>query len=222
MKLILILLFLAVASVAAPAPSSAWLVYKWGNNGQYRPYDASGVGGDVATFSFPQTGHNVAYPAFLTTTVDSSVLGDLTGQTITATIDLSVTGNPQFRFGGQGVWNLGSAPANTRLFISTSSAPYSNAGYTACPSCYWWSAVAWVQISATTGTATLQDTFDPSHWSNANGQSGSSLPAEFAAAIANVHQIGLSYGGGSFYDVGIAITNGTGTATFHLATFQSQ
>lgn len=213
------LILSALSVLAAPFPSSPFVLYKWGNSGQYKPYAAFGSGGDVATFSFPQTGNNVAYPAFLTTTTVSDHLGNLTGQTISATLTLAVTGNPGFRFGGQGVWNFGSLPANTRLFISTSSAPYSNAGYNACPSCYWWSGVAWTQISATTGTATLQDTFDPSHWSNANGQSGSSMPTEFANAIANVRQIGLAYGGGSFYDVGIAITNGTGTAIFHLMDF---
>jgi hypothetical protein len=222
MKVLLLLLVSATLLWAAPPPSSTWVLYKWGNSGKYNPYSTTNITGTLASFNFPQTGNNVAYPAFLTTTTDSSVLGDLTGQTITASIDLGVTGNPQFRYGGQGSWNLGGTPANTRLFISTSSAPYSNAGYTACPSCYWWSAAAWVQISATTGAATLQDTFDPSHWSNAQGQLGSSLPAEFATAISNVRQIGLSYGGGSFYDVGIAVTNGTGMATFHLISYDAQ
>lgn len=215
-------LLFALCAHAGQPPSSPWVLYKWGNSGKYNPYNAPGSGGDLSTFNFPATGNNVAYPAFLTTTTATNDLGDLSGKTITASFNLETTGNPGFRFGGQGVWNFGSLPANTRLFISTSSAPYSNAGYTACPSCYWWSTVAWVQISSGVPSAILQDTFDPSHWSNAQGQSGSSLPTEFAAAIANVHQIGLAYGGGSFYDCGIAITNGTGAATFHLLSFDVQ
>lgn len=222
MKLILFILLLATVGIAAPPPSSTWILYKWGNSGKYNPSNTTNTTGTIASFNFPQTGNNVAYPAFLTTTSDTNLLGNLTGKTISGTIQLDVTSNPQFRYGGQGQWNFGNTPANTRLFISTSAAPYSNPGYKACPSCYWWSAYTWVQVSSTTGTATLQDTFDPSRWSNANGQLGSSLPAEFADAIANVHQIGLAYGGGSFYDVGIAITNGTGAATLHLITFQQQ
>lgn len=222
MKLILFILFCAICCVAAPPPSSTWVLYKWGNSGKYNPSSTTNATGTLASFSFPQTGNNVAYPAFLTTTTDTNLLGNLTGKTISGTIRLDVTSNPQFRYGGQGQWNLGSAPANTRLFISTSSAPYSNSGYKACPSCYWFNAAVSVQIKATTGTATLQDTLDPSRWSNANGQLGSSVPSEFTNAIANVRQIGLSYGGGSFYDVGIAITNGTGIATFQLLTFSAQ
>lgn len=223
---LLFLLFLFLSSLfvcgAAPFPSSDFVLYKWHSSGQYRPYDASSAGGDIATFSFPQTGRNVAYPAFLTTTTVTNVLGNLTGQTVSATLTLTTTGNPGFRYGGQGVWNFGSLPAHTRLFFSTSSASYSSAGYKACPSCYWWSTTAWVALNASTGTATISDVLDPSHWSNANGQPGSSLPAEFSAAIANVQQIGVAYGGGSFYDVGVAITNGTGTATFHLISFEAQ
>lgn len=224
MKALLLLFAFCLSLNAAPQPTSPWIVYSFAGSGPkgYKPSNATGVGGDLATFSFPKTGNNVAYPAFLTTTTVTNHLGNLTGQTISATLSLTTTGSPGFRYGGQGTWNLGTLPANTRLFISTSAAAYSNPGYTACPSCYWWSGTAWTQISATTGKVTLTGVFNPTNWSNAKGKSGSSLLSEFTNAVANVRQIGFSYGGGSFYDVGIAVTNGTGTATFHLLSFDVQ
>lgn len=217
-----LLLWIACHARGGQPPSSPWIVYKWGNSGQYRPFSAAGVGGDIATFPFPSTGNNVAYPALLTTTTVSEYLGNLSGQTVSATLSVTATGNPDFVWGGLlSGWNTCCLPANTRLFISTSAAAYSNSGYTACPSCYWWATSAWVEI-APTGAVTISALLDPSLWSNAQGQLGTSEPTAFANAVANVRQIGLSYGGGSFYDVGIAVLNGSGTATFHLLSFSAQ
>lgn len=201
------------------APSSPWVLYKWGNSGQYRAYDAAGVGSDLATFVVPKTGNNAAYSAFLTTATEHT--GDLTGKTISATINLTVISTPDFVWGGLlSGWNTTGLPAHARLFISSNPEPYSNARYHDCPSCYWWSSPGWVELSVSTGTATISDILDPAHWSNANGVLGSTVPTEFAAAAANVQQIGLAFGGGSFYDVGIAILNVQGdSATFHLTSF---
>lgn len=203
------------------APSSPWVLYKWGNSGQYRAYDAAGVGSDLATFVVPKTGNNAAYSAFLTTTTINDHLGNLTGNTISATINLSVINTPDFVWGGLlSGWNTTGLPAHARLFISSSASAYSNPAYTACPSCYWWSGPGWAELSMSTGTATISDILDPARWSNANGVSGSTVPSEFAAAASDVRQIGLAFGGGSFYDVGIAILNVTGdSATFHLTNF---
>lgn len=199
------------------------MLYKWGNSGQYKPNSAPGAGGDLSTFTFPLSGNNAAYAALLTTTTVGDVLGNLTGQTVTATVSVTVTGDPDFVWGGLlSGWNPTGLPAHARLFITSSAAAYSNPGYKACPSCYWWSGPAWVEISPLTGTVGISDTFDPSHWSNANGQSGTSLPPEFAAVVANVRQIGLAFGGGTFYDVGVAVLNGTGGGTFHLQNFTAE
>lgn len=223
---ILCLLLMSVLPACAPPPQSQspWVLYKWGNSGQYKPYSAAGQNGDLATFTIPVHSQNAAYAAFLTTTTITNHLGNLAGQSITATLSITFTGTPEFVWGGLlSGWNPTGLPAHARLFISSSSGPYSNAGYTACPSCYWWSGPAWVELSAATGTTTISDTFDPSHWTNANGQSGTSVPVEFANVVANVRQIGLAYGGGSFYDVGVAILNQSGdSATFHLLAFDTQ
>lgn len=71
---------------------------------------------------------------------------------------------------------------------------------------------------------TLTDTFDPAHWSDAFGHSAAdpNYTAAFLAAIANVQQIGVSFGGGCFFDVGIAVLPNTGTAVFHLISYDVQ
>lgn len=221
--LVLLLAFLFCSAAHARGrprlsqPASPWLVYKWGNGGHYRPF--STVDG---TFTFPIAGNNVAYPAFLTTTTIAEHLGALTGQTVSATITVTTTGNPDFVWGGLlSGWNTCCLPANVRLFISSSAVAYSNSGYKACPSCYWWSANAWLEVSPS-GNTTITAALVPSQWSNAIGQSGSSQPVAFANAVANVRQIGLAFGGGSFYDVGVAIQGSGSTAAFHLIAFNVQ
>jgi hypothetical protein len=43
--------------------------------------------------------------------------------------------------------------------------------------------------------------------------------AAFYDAVANVHQIGLAFGGGCFYDVGVGVAKGGARADFHLKDF---
>jgi hypothetical protein len=231
MKKILALLLLSVAALrgAPPGPSSPWLLYSWASNGNYNPSSAFGSGGDVSTFSFPTARRNAAFPAFLTTAVDSAVLGDLTGKSITATVGLTTTGNPVFCYGGNtpwSSWNTCPVPANTRLYISTNPAAYDLQDATLHESDYWWSSgpSAVATIDANTGTVVLTDTFDPTHWSNAQGHSAAdpAYTAAFQAAVANVRQIGVGFGGGCFFDVGIAVLPNTGTAVFHLINFSVQ
>lgn len=231
-KLILALVLTASTLLAPPPnppPNTPWVLYSWANNGNYVPSSAPAQPGDISTFSFPVAKRNVAFPSFLTTTVDSGVLGDLTGKTITVNLNLSVTGNPQFCYGGNtpwSSWNLGGLPANTRLYFSTNAATYNLQDANINENAYWWSSgpSAWTVISATTGNVVLTDTFDPSHWSNAQGHSAAdpNYTAAFLAAVANVRQIGVSFGGGSFFDVGIAVLPNTGTAQFHLVSYNVQ
>jgi hypothetical protein len=58
---------------------------------------------------------------------------------------------------------------------------------------------------------------DPSQWSDWNGQNGLSVPVAFNAAVAKVNQIGVSFGGGCFFENGVTTSNGTGT--FALTAF---
>jgi hypothetical protein len=223
-------LLLSTVSLIAPPPgqsASTWTLYSWANNGNYNPSSAFGQLGDISTFSFPEAKRKNPFPAFLTTTVDTNMLGDLTGQTITATLNLAVTGNPVFAYGGHtpwSSWNTCPVPANTRLYFSTNPAAYDLQDATIHQDDYWWSSgpTASVTISPVTGMVTLSDTFDPSHWSNAQGVSAVNHLAEFQSAVANVRQIGVAFGGGCFFDVGIAVLPNTGTAIFHLISYDVQ
>jgi hypothetical protein len=65
-----------------------------------------------------------------------------------------------------------------------------------------------------TVTATLND---PSAWSDWNGKSGTDhvASAGFTAAAANVTTIGLSFGGGCFFENGVGTDNGSGTVVLN-------
>ncbi len=214
------LLFLmgALSVSAAQPPLTPWVLYKWGNSGQYKPYAAPD-----ATFSFPQTGRNVAYPVFLVTTTATNLIGNLSGKTLEATLTISVTASPGFVWGGLlSGWNTGGLPANVRMFIS-SEIGYGNSQYTSHPEHFWWSHT-WAEISEMTGTVTLSDALDPNNWSDANGRFANdpAVAGAFQAVISNAVTVGLACSGGNFFDCGVAILNGTGTATFHLISYEAQ
>lgn len=226
----LFLLLLLAASLAAgrggPQPSTPWVLYSFGNGQQYTPSGAAGIDGDIATFNFPKAKGNAKFPTFLTTIVDTNILGDLAGKTLLATLEISVIGNPIFVYGGQGDWNnCPSPPANARLYFSTNAAGFNLQESVQHENGYWWSHTGVVIISATTGLATISDTFAPEHWSNANGHAANENQAytdAFNAAIANVRQIGVACSGACFFDVGVAIQNISGTAaTFHLISYSA-
>jgi len=215
-----LIIFLTVLSCfGAQQPPATWQLYKWAlnGNGDYTPVSAPGSGGDVATFAFGAS--TKPYAAFLTTIVDTNLLGDLTGKQLTATV--SVSGSATFVYGGQFSWNSNSTvPANTRLYFSTSAATYdidiANTNSTA----FWWSHYGVCVITNGAG-GIIADTFTPSHWSDANGHPGDDpgYIDAFNAAVANVQQIGVSFGGGSFFDCGVALWPHTGSASFHLVSF---
>lgn len=178
--------------------------------------------GSGTSFAFPQASTR-SFPALLTTTTDSSVLGNLNGKTLTATIHIDADSGALFVFGGElPGWNTGNQPANCRLFFSSSASTYNLNIATAKEDNYWWSHVGVSVITNNLGTVSFSDNLDPSHWSNANGHLASNRLAGFNQAVANVRQIGLSFGGGSFFDVGVALNNGTGPATFTLLSFTEQ
>ncbi len=207
----------------AKPSSSPWSMFLFENSSKYVGVSAPGTGSDLATFSFPFASVNhPSLPAFLTTTSVSSLLGNLTGKTVSATISVTVAGAPVFTYGGQGTWNTGSLPANSRFFFSTSANTYTLSQSNNNPTNYWWSNPVSVVLDDQTGTALLTVSLDPGNWSDGSGQFGSdplAMPG-FVSAVQNVGQIGLAFGGGSFFDVGVALVPSTGTADFHLLDYQ--
>lgn len=223
-KKIFLTLFLTVSTLLAPPPpSGTWLLYSFANSAKYIPSAAPGASGDIATFSLPEAKPSSKYPAFLTTAVDTNFLGDLTGKTISATLNLTTTSNPIITFKGQGTWNTCPAPAQTCFFISSSPGPY-DALDSSRQNEFWFAFNDRAEVSATMGTVTISQTFDPANWSNSFGQSAANpaFTAAFQAVVQDVKQSGLWFSGGCFYDIGIAVTVNSGTAIIHLLSYDVQ
>jgi hypothetical protein len=190
-----------VPSFAGAANSSTWKVYNYNSSGHsITPTSATSTGSDNASFNFQPD----VYTAQLVTTA-KSLIGDLTNDTIAATVMVSgVNGTFVDQNGG----GCGTAP-NVRLFFTTKNPGFN---YTD----YWWSNPTSVTLA--NGTFSLSAPLtDPSQWSDWNGTSGTSATAAFNAAVANVQTIGLSFGGGCFFENGVTTSDGSGT--FALTNF---
>jgi hypothetical protein len=167
--------------------------------------------GSTTTFNFLPG----KYTALLTTE-DPSLTGDLSSTTLTDQITLS--GSPGTTFmtqhnGGDCVSNV---PAAVRFYFVSPSASGSSVGtppagfYTK----FWWSNPMHMNMTTDGQTQTITaNVFNPSEWSDWNGQSGANpavLPA-FQKAIRNVQTIGLSFGGNCFFETGVVANYPAGT-----------
>jgi hypothetical protein len=192
---------------AAPKALSLWSVYNINAAGTaYVPTkpatftNPTGIG-----FNFQST----PVTGLLTTTKDKSLLGNLTGKTITATFTITGT-NPTFIYGGEP--DGSGAGATARLYFVSNAKAFS-------PANYWWSnPTSYTFVDGTTSdTITLSVALDPALWSDYNGQYGSAVPVDFAAAVAKVGEIGLSFGGGYFFANGVGVS--AGSASFILTSY---
>ena len=192
---------IVLSSAPALADASTW------KDGYYTPSgrtlsfaDANNAG--IASIDFT----NQTNTALLVTTHGASkgtILGDLTGKTISATFDVSgVTG--AFTYFGEP--DGSGAPATTRFYFQTDN----GGGFQFTH--FWWSNPE-NQPLVTNGSFTLTATVEPAEWSDWNGQNGATQPLGFADAASNVTMIGLSFGGGFFFENGVGTTDGSGTLT---------
>ncbi len=163
------------------------------------------------TFSFPYRGQWPigSFPAFVVLT--NAIPQDISSGAITATFRVMATEDAVFRFGGQGSWNTGPTPPHARLFFSA------RLGYNAedgCPKCSWYSADGWQPIS--NGVFTVTASLDPLRWTDSGAALNGTPPpvTTFQEAITNVIEAGICFGGGSFYDIGVGMTEGQ--ATFEM------
>jgi hypothetical protein len=130
-------------------------------------------------------------------------LGDLTGKTIHADFDITgVTGT----FFYDTTNNPCGTPANVRLYFQTDG----SGGFAFTH--FWWSNPD-AQILVNGEHGVLNATVEPAEWSDWNGMSGVVEAAGFANAASNVTLIGLSFGGGCFFENGVGTTDGSGTFT---------
>jgi len=187
------------ALAKAPALSN-WHLGIYNSSGRAFSNSQTASGSGLATFHFTTTPD----VALLTTSQGSqkgNVIGDITTKTVSATF--TIGGTDDFQYYGD---TCGSRPAFVRLYFETS-----NAGgfdYTH----YWWSNPVGSQ-DLHPGTYTVTANVSGANWSDWNGQSGVTEAAGFAAAASNVKEIGLSFGGGCFFENGVGASNADFTLT---------
>jgi len=190
------------------SPASGWHIgyYTPSTHGALSNAQAP-VGAGIASLNFT----NQPNTALLVTdqkAQNPTLLGDLTGKTIAATF--AVTGAPasDFTYYGEGTpSNPCTSPASARLYFETS-----NKGgfdYTH----FWWSNPSSAVLDSLAGTVTVTATVSPDQWSDWNGQPGTVVLDGFAAAASHVTDIGLSFGGGCFFENGVGTSDGQGTLT---------
>ncbi len=78
---------------------------------------------------------------------------------------------------------------------------------------FWWSHCANVQL-VNDGSGTMSVSLsDPSQWSDWNGTLGNdpAIQGAFATAVTKVVSVGLSFGGGCFFENGVTVSSGSGT-----------
>jgi hypothetical protein len=196
---------IVLSSAPAMAGASNWKVGYYTPSGRALSFGESGNAG-IASLDFT----NLDNTALLVTThgaYKGSMLGDLTGMTVSATFDISgLTGTVTY-FGEPDA--CGGTTAYVRYFFQTSNAGGFDETH------YWWSNPVSAPLTAN-GPGTLAAVaLSGSNWSDFYGHFGSdpAYSAGFAAAVSNVTTIGLSFGGGCFFENGVGTTDGSGTFT---------
>jgi hypothetical protein len=156
------------------------------------------------------------YTALLTTT-DPSLTGDQSMTTLSDQIQLT---GPATTFETQhgGGDCVGNRPAAVRFYFTSPAASGPSVG-TSPPGTggttgtgfytqFWWSnPVNLPMNSGNQGPTTISaNMYDPSEWSDWNGQSGANpaVTPAFETAISHVQSIGLSFGGECFFETGVA------------------
>lgn len=191
--------------------SSAWSVYVWDSRfSTLHQSAATTPSGAVAGFPLQSN-----MTALLTTTSASGLVGDLTNKTLSATVSLSFTGS--IVYGLEDPNSCAGSPASMRLFISSDPHTYSPTKAGRNETAYWWSNPMNVPMNTQVSGATINVPLSPDQWSDANGNHGSTAgyTAGFNATVSNVQQVGVSFGGGCYFDTGIGVSGGSGSFTLN-------
>jgi hypothetical protein len=203
-----VVVVLIVAAMAAIGFGGVGALADQSNNWQLADGSAQGSGGIAAfDFSVPDKTH------LLYNSKDSTLLGNLSSTTITATFTVAgVNDGATFTSSG----TCGSTPPTVRIFFE-SIPPGAKFAYTN----YWWADAPTASYVLANGTVTIKALVDPTleAWSDWNGQPSAANTDTFNAAAANVTQVALSFGGGCFFENGVGTTDGSGT--FTLSSFTS-
>lgn len=179
-------------------PTQIWTQYYYNSNDPSGPllHKRASYSGGTSSFTF--------YPSVFTaqlTTKEASLIGNLTGDTLSDTITVS---GATSQFTSQYYGCYGASP-NARFFFSSGGNPYLH------PKAewhYWWSNP--VSFTLANGSATISQALtDPSAWSDFFGHFGSANPEEFYNSVSAVKYIGLSFGGGCFFENGATVYSGS-------------
>ncbi len=199
----------------AAAPPASWTVYDYNPSGHaIRPRVSADsmpatTSGDTTSFQFLPN----IYTALLTTT-DPSLTGDLSMKSLNVTV--SVTG-------GAGAFqdqnNGGCTPDNKAVrfyFTSPKASGTTGPSTTGFYTQFCWSNPMSVPlVSGTQGPMTISQPVNALHmWSDWNGKfndDSSEVMEAFQVAIHNVQTVGLSFGGGCFFENGVTTSDGSGT-----------
>lgn len=183
---------LAQTFLIGPKPENKWMQYFYRANGVApAPKPSTLVTGGIG-FQFLDTPDTALFmtghPAY-----NGTLLGDLTDKTVSTSIVISATGGTFIYYGETSPPGCGRL-ANVRLYFSTNNNELGE-------SQYWWSNPVSYPL-ADGGSTVLSTSLSAATWSDRDGHLGSYDAAHttsFAAAVADVQHIGLSFGGGCFF-----------------------
>ncbi len=178
-----------------------WKVALGPNYASTKPATATsaGVGFGFSTLS-------ASYADLLTTTQDKSLLGNLTGKTITATFTVKASSDAVYAYDVSGGNTCTPAVAFVRPYFK------SNLKGDFAVTNYWWAnPTHYTFVDGTSATITLTVPVATGNWSDWNGEPDSTVSTAFAQAVTNVGQIGLSFGGGCFFANGVGLSTGSGS-----------
>ena len=179
------------------------------------------AGGGV---QFPMPDATSGSPTFVNYLLNNFTVALTESSSITATINVVPTsGVPVFlgdTFGGA---NL-ATPAFVRLFIEANLPSDGSAtcvGGNQNVENFWWADVDSYTFTpgGSGGPITLTVSLNPANWSGICGNPASADPAGFDLAIANIKQVGLSFGSGFFFASGVGVDGTTGGANFQLLSY---
>jgi hypothetical protein len=196
-----------------PKPGAVkWKVYDYNRIQTHPARIPSKISGGIA-FDFLFT-PDTALLATTHSSYNADLLGDMTGKTLSATVGVTVTTGTAFTYYGQP--DGCGRPANVRFYFQTNtSGKFEETDY-------WWSNPVSVDLETLkAGDVTLTTGFTGAEWSDFFGHFGSdpAYSAAFTAAVKDVQTIGLSFGGGCFFENGVGIQPGTGSGSFRLMDF---
>jgi hypothetical protein len=198
----LVAAFVGISS-SASAANSAWTQYYYNSSGHaLKATAATSTAADSASFNFAPG----VYTALLTTNA-KAFTGDLTGTTMSATVSVTgMTSGATFVDQNGG----GCTPDNqyVRLYFESSSGKATGVWWAT------WGSPGFVNLSNNLAPTTISQALsNPAQWSDLNGQLGSAVPGAFATAVSKVTSVGVSFGGGCFFENGVTTSDGSGTFT---------